>query len=157
MDDPPWDIFGIPRLLINEENIDRFLKMVDDPYNCLTLCSGSLGANPENNVAKSFVSTATESHSLTSETLKTSLMVTSPKHHIVIATATQVSLKLSEHTTTVDSKDISVLTMVDTFGQKARETFAQAMAYTTEPLVLCICMVSGIHLIVLKVLNKMVL
>ena len=25
MDDPPWDIFGLPRLLINEENIDRFL------------------------------------------------------------------------------------------------------------------------------------
>ena len=31
MDDPPWDIFGLPRLLINEENIDRFLKMVDNP------------------------------------------------------------------------------------------------------------------------------
>ena len=27
------------------------LKMVDNPYNCLTLCSGSLNANPENNVA----------------------------------------------------------------------------------------------------------
>ena len=25
--------------------------MVDDPYNCLTLCSGSLNANPDNNVA----------------------------------------------------------------------------------------------------------
>ena len=44
MDDPPWDIFGLPRLLVNEENIDRFLKMVDNPYNCLTLCSGSLNA-----------------------------------------------------------------------------------------------------------------
>ena len=51
MDDPPWDIFGLPRLLVDEESIDRFLKMVDDPYNCLTLCSGSLNANPENNVA----------------------------------------------------------------------------------------------------------
>lgn len=51
MDDPPWDIFGLPRLLIDAESIDRFLKMVDDPYNCLTLCSGSLNANPENNVA----------------------------------------------------------------------------------------------------------
>lgn len=30
MDDPPWDIFGLPRLLTNEENIDRFLSMVDD-------------------------------------------------------------------------------------------------------------------------------
>ena len=51
MDDPPWDIFGLPRLLIDEPSIDRFLKMVDNPYNCLTLCSGSLNANPENNVA----------------------------------------------------------------------------------------------------------
>jgi len=51
MDDPPWDIFGLPRLLVDEPSIDRFLKMVDDPYNCLTLCSGSLNANPENNVA----------------------------------------------------------------------------------------------------------
>ena len=51
-DDPPWDIFGLPRLLVNEENIDKFLKLVDNPYNCLTLCSGSLNANPENDVAK---------------------------------------------------------------------------------------------------------
>ena len=50
-DDPPWDIFGLPRLLVDEPSIDRFLAMVDDPYNCLTLCSGSLGANPENCVA----------------------------------------------------------------------------------------------------------
>ena len=51
MDDPPWDIFGLPRLLVDEPSINRFLKMVDNPHNCLTLCSGSLNANPENNVA----------------------------------------------------------------------------------------------------------
>ena len=51
MDDPPWDIFGLPRLLVDEASIDRFLKMVDHPCNCLTLCSGSLGANPDNDVA----------------------------------------------------------------------------------------------------------
>lgn len=50
-DDPPWDIFGLPRLLVDEPAIDRFLNMLDDEYNCLTLCSGSLGSNPENNVA----------------------------------------------------------------------------------------------------------
>ncbi len=50
-DDPPWDIFGLPRLLVDEKSIDRFLMTVDDEYNCLTLCSGSLNANPENNVA----------------------------------------------------------------------------------------------------------
>ena len=52
MDDPPWDIFGLPRLLVDAESIDRFLSMVDDEYNCLTLCSGSLNANPNNNVAE---------------------------------------------------------------------------------------------------------
>ncbi len=50
-DDPPWDIFGLPRLLVDEAAIERFLGMVDDPYNCLTLCSGSLGSNEKNNVA----------------------------------------------------------------------------------------------------------
>ncbi|MBR6230916.1 MAG: mannonate dehydratase [Lachnospiraceae bacterium] len=50
-DDPPWDIFGLPRLLTDEKAIGRFLSMVDDPCNCLTLCSGSLSADPENNVA----------------------------------------------------------------------------------------------------------
>lgn len=50
-DDPPWDIFGLPRLIVDEESVTRFLTMVDDPYNCLTLCSGSLGANPDNCVA----------------------------------------------------------------------------------------------------------
>ena len=51
MDDPPWAIFGLPRLLVDAASIDRFLTMVDNPYNCLTLCSGSLNGNPENRVA----------------------------------------------------------------------------------------------------------
>ena len=51
-DDPPWDIFGIPRLFTDEAAFQRFLRMVDDPHNCLTLCSGSFSANPKNNVAE---------------------------------------------------------------------------------------------------------
>ena len=50
-DDPPWDIFGLPRLLVDDKSIGRFLAMVDDPYNCLTLCSGSLSSNPTNHIA----------------------------------------------------------------------------------------------------------
>lgn len=42
-DDPPWPIFGIPRIITNEENIDRFLELYDDVHHGLTLCSGSLG------------------------------------------------------------------------------------------------------------------
>lgn len=49
-DDPPWDIFGLPRLLVDKASIERFLSMVDDDYNCLCLCSGSLGANMDNDI-----------------------------------------------------------------------------------------------------------
>lgn len=49
-DDPPWSIFGLPRIVTNQENIRRLLKLVDNPYNGVTLCSGSLGANPANDI-----------------------------------------------------------------------------------------------------------
>ena len=50
-DDPPWGIFGLPRIITNKKNIERFLKLYDSPYNGLTLCSGSLGADPKNDIA----------------------------------------------------------------------------------------------------------
>ena len=50
-DDPPWSIFGLPRIITNKANIERFLKLYDSPYNGLTLCSGSLGADPKNDIA----------------------------------------------------------------------------------------------------------
>ncbi len=49
-DDPPWGIFGLPRIIIDETNLDRFLKLVDSPCNGLTLCTGSLGVNPKNDI-----------------------------------------------------------------------------------------------------------
>lgn len=49
-DDPPWGMFGLPRIITCEENYDRFLKIVDRPANGLTFCTGSLGANPENDL-----------------------------------------------------------------------------------------------------------
>ena len=51
-DDPPWSIFGLPRIINSEENLARFLSLVDNPYNGLTLCSGSLGPNPCNDIPK---------------------------------------------------------------------------------------------------------
>lgn len=51
-DDPPWSVFGLPRIITNRDNIRRLLKLVDSPYNGVTLCSGSLGVNPHNNVAE---------------------------------------------------------------------------------------------------------
>ncbi|MBO7745730.1 mannonate dehydratase [Paenibacillus sp. MWE-103] len=49
-DDPPWPIFGLPRLITNQANIRRYLDLFDSPYNGLTMCSGSLGANPANDI-----------------------------------------------------------------------------------------------------------
>lgn len=49
-DDPPWDIFGLPRLITTEENIDRFLNLYDSKYNGLTFCTGSLGCANFNNI-----------------------------------------------------------------------------------------------------------
>ncbi|MBB1271897.1 mannonate dehydratase [Psychromonas sp. SR45-3] len=44
-DDPAFPIFGLPRIIINKENILRFLSLVDSPYNGLSLCCGSLGSS----------------------------------------------------------------------------------------------------------------
>ncbi|MCA1293405.1 mannonate dehydratase [Paenibacillus sp. alder61] len=49
-DDPPWPIFGLPRILTDQENFRRFLALHDSPSNGITLCSGSLGANPDNDI-----------------------------------------------------------------------------------------------------------
>ncbi|KEZ53621.1 mannonate dehydratase [Metabacillus indicus] len=46
-DDPPWSIFGLPRIITGRENLERFTALYDSPSNGLCLCSGSLGANPE--------------------------------------------------------------------------------------------------------------
>ncbi len=51
-DDPPYPIFGLPRIITNEEHLDRFLALVDSPANSLCLCTGSLGCAKTNDVAK---------------------------------------------------------------------------------------------------------
>ena len=49
-DDPPYPIFGLPRIITDEANLDRFLKLVDSPANSLCLCTGSLGCAASNDV-----------------------------------------------------------------------------------------------------------
>lgn len=51
-DDPPYNIFGLPRIITNEKNLDRFLKLVDSKYNGLTFCTGSLGSASFNDISK---------------------------------------------------------------------------------------------------------
>lgn len=49
-DDPAWSVFGVPRIIINKQNILRMMKMVDNPHNGVTFCSGSYGTNLENDL-----------------------------------------------------------------------------------------------------------
>ncbi len=49
-DDPPWPIFDLPRIVTSRERIQQILDLVDSSYNGLTLCSGSLGADPVNDI-----------------------------------------------------------------------------------------------------------
>jgi mannonate dehydratase len=49
-DDPPWPIFGLPRIVGDEAALARILALADSPCNGITLCSGSLGASPANDV-----------------------------------------------------------------------------------------------------------
>lgn len=49
-DDPAWSVFGLPRIIINQKNLLRLLRMVDDPHNGVTLCTGSLGTNQQNDL-----------------------------------------------------------------------------------------------------------
>lgn len=49
-DDPAWSVFGLPRIITNQENIVRMMQLVDNPHNGVTFCSGSYGTNQENNL-----------------------------------------------------------------------------------------------------------
>ena len=49
-DDPAWSVFGLPRIITNMDNINRMMKMVDDPHNGVTFCAGSYGTNLNNDL-----------------------------------------------------------------------------------------------------------
>lgn len=49
-DDPPFPVFGLPRIVSNEDDIEVILNMIDSKSNGLTLCTGSLSAGEHNNL-----------------------------------------------------------------------------------------------------------
>jgi len=49
-DDPPWPIFGLPRIVTDGAALDRVLSLVDRTANGLTFCTGSLGSRPDNDL-----------------------------------------------------------------------------------------------------------
>ena len=46
-DDPPFDLFGWPRVVSTKDDLGTVLSLHDSPHHGLTLCLGSFSANPE--------------------------------------------------------------------------------------------------------------
>ncbi|WP_180898100.1 mannonate dehydratase [Martelella soudanensis] len=49
-DDPPFGLLGLPRVMSTEADYKTMMEAVDLPANGITLCSGSLGARPDNDL-----------------------------------------------------------------------------------------------------------
>ncbi len=49
-DDPPWDVFGLPRIVSCEADLDRMFAAVPSKNNGVTLCTGSFGAGRHNDI-----------------------------------------------------------------------------------------------------------
>lgn len=49
-DDPPFPVLGLPRVVCNEQDLNDIVNACPSPSNGLTLCTGSLGANPANDI-----------------------------------------------------------------------------------------------------------
>ena len=51
-DDPPYSIFGLPRIITGKDAVERFLDIYDSPNNGVTLCVGSYASDPKNDAVE---------------------------------------------------------------------------------------------------------
>ncbi|WDR04991.1 mannonate dehydratase [Devosia rhodophyticola] len=49
-DDPPFSLLGLPRVMSSEDDYRFILQAVDSAANGMTLCTGSLGVRPDNDL-----------------------------------------------------------------------------------------------------------
>ena len=49
-DDPPWDMFGLPRIIVSADSYDKLFAAVPSIHNGVTFCTGSLGVGRENDL-----------------------------------------------------------------------------------------------------------
>ncbi|MFI3167882.1 MAG: mannonate dehydratase [Bacillota bacterium] len=50
IDDPVWSVFGLPRIITSKEAILKLMNAVPNKRNGVTLCTGSLSSNPNNDI-----------------------------------------------------------------------------------------------------------
>jgi mannonate dehydratase len=51
-DDPPWDMFGLPRVICTRQDLDKLFDAAPNPANGMTLCVGTYGSRPDNDLPK---------------------------------------------------------------------------------------------------------
>ncbi|MCM3609943.1 mannonate dehydratase [Planococcus sp. MERTA32b] len=64
-DDPPFSIFGLPRIITGAESYEKLIEISDSPSNAFTMCTGSMGASKKNDmvaVAKKYASRSPFAH-----------------------------------------------------------------------------------------------
>ncbi|GAB5488975.1 MAG: mannonate dehydratase [Parasphingorhabdus sp.] len=49
-DDPPWDMFGLPRIICTPLDLDKLFDELPSPANGITLCVGTYGSRPDNDL-----------------------------------------------------------------------------------------------------------
>ena len=49
-DDPPFSLFGLPRVVSTQQDARKILEAVPSPANGLTMCAGSYGARGDNDL-----------------------------------------------------------------------------------------------------------
>ncbi len=49
-DDPPVSLFGLPRVVSTESDLQFIVNIIDSIYNGLCICTGSLGVRPDNDL-----------------------------------------------------------------------------------------------------------
>ncbi|SOC37630.1 mannonate dehydratase [Salinicoccus kekensis] len=49
-DDPPWSLFELPRIISDKNDLKKVINLHPSTHNGITFCTGSLGANRENDL-----------------------------------------------------------------------------------------------------------